>query len=463
MTFQTVPVNIVGQTYQHRSRSLSSQVTMNMIPEFVLSGRSQTVLSPWPGSKFFSDGSGKDRGMHVFDGVLYKVSENTLYSINGTGLQASIGTIDGSNPCVFANDGTSMRIASGGKDYIYSAGVLSEITDTDLDPGNSVAYLNQQMINDSDGGQFQVSDVGDPGSIDALNVATAESAPDDIVRVFAFNERVYLFGEQTIETWYNSGTGNPPFDRVNGGTMNIGLDAVHSVAATQDAVYFLGSDKSVYRFTSHQPQAVSTTAIAHAFENFTTTSDARSYIVTLEGQSIYVINFPSEGKTFAFNENGNAWFKLSTGAGQGNYIGTSYVEAYGKKLIASGGRVLELDIDTFTDDSETIIRERVSAPIVDPAGDRIMMSRFQLIMEVGVGLITGQGSDPQVMFQASYDGGKSWTNEDWIDIGRMGEGRIKVEWHNMASAYEIMVRIRISDPVFFCVHSAAIDLAPGGW
>jgi hypothetical protein len=274
------------------------------------------------------------------------------------------------------------------------------------------------MINDSNGGQFQVSDVGVPGSISANNFATAESSPDDTVRVFTFNERLYPFGNgNSTETWWNSGSGNPPFDRVQGGTMNIGISSPYSAASSTDFVYFLGSDNSVYRFSATQPELITPTAISAIFQSYTTTTDARAYVVNIEGMSFYVINFPTAGKTWAYNEDGKAWFQLSTGADQDNYTGTSYAEAYGKKYIGSGGNILELDIDTFTDNGETIIRERVTPPVVSPNGNRIEMSSLTLLMETGIGLITGQGVDPKVMIQASYDGGKSWGDEDWVDIG----------------------------------------------
>lgn len=465
MRFQSVPVNFIGGSYTHRSRSLSSQVTMNLIPEFVPSGKTQSALTSWPGSKSFSAGTtAADRGMHVFAGTLYKVSGTTLESIASNGARTVIGTVDGTKPCVFANDGFTMRIATGSKDYQLKSGVLSEIVDPDLKPGNSVAYINQQMINDSDGGQFQVSDVGVPGSIAANNFATAESSPDDTVRVYTFNERLYLFGNRSsVETWWNSGSGNPPFDRVQGGTMNIGISSPYSVASTTSFTYFLGFDNSVYRFSATQAEAVTPPAITAEFQGFSTTSDARAYSVRIEGMHFYVINFPAAGKTYAYNEEGNAWFQLSSGSNESNYIGTSYAEAYGKKFIASEGNVLELDCDTFTDNGETIIRERISAPIISPEGGRIEMSSFTLIMETGVGLISGQGVNPKVMFQASYDGGKSWSDEDWVEIGRMGEGRVKVVWDNMASAYEILVRVRVSDPVFISFHGASIMLRQAGW
>tara|TARA_R110000851_G_scaffold88070_10_gene192205 strand:+ start:911 stop:2224 length:1314 start_codon:yes stop_codon:yes gene_type:complete len=437
---------------------------MNLIPEFIPSGKTQSALTNWPGAKPFTSGSGADRGMHVFAGTLYKVSGTTLEGIASNGTRTTIGTVDGFKPCIFADDGNTMRIATGSKDYQLISGVLSEITDPDLKSGNSVAYINQQMINDSDGGQFQVSDVGVPGSIAANNFATAESSPDDTVRVYTFNERLYLFGNRnSVETWWNSGTGNPPFDRVQGGAMNVGISSPYSVASTTAFTYFMGFDKAVYRFSATQPESITPPAIAAEFQEFSTTEDARSYVVNIEGMSFYVINFPTVGQTYAYNEDGNTWFQLSSGANKANYLGTSYAKVYGKQYIASGGDVLELDCDTFTDNGLTTIRERVTAPIFAPEGGRIEMSSFTLLMETGVGLISGQGVNPKVMFEASYDGGKSWSDEDWVEIGRMGQGRVKVVWDNMASAYDIMIRVRVSDPVFISFHGASIMLRQAGW
>lgn len=465
MPFKQVPVNFTGASYTHRSRSLSAQKTMNLIPEFVPSGKSQSAITSWYGSKAWStdDVLRLDRGLHVFAGTLYKVTDQTLYSITGQGVQTSLGTIDGVNPCIFADDGYTMRIATGSKDYLVTGGVLSELTDADLNPGNSVAYLNQQMINDSTGGQFQTSDVGVPGSIASNNFATAESAPDDTIRVFTFNERLYLFGDRSsVETWYNSGTGNPPFDRVQGGTMNIGMDSPYSVASTPEYVYFLGIDSVVYRFSATQPDPVTPPAISAEFATYTTT-DARAFVARIEGMEFYILTFPTDGKTWAFNEEFNAWFELSTGADESQYIGTSYAEAYGKKLIAAGGSVLELDADTYTDNGDVIINERVSPPIISGVGNRIEMSSFTLVMETGAGLITGQGVKPVAMFSASLDGGKSFGPESAVEIGRTGQSREKVTWYNMASAYEIIIKVRISDPVFVSIHNASIEIREAGY
>ena len=78
-------------------------------------------------------------------------------------------------------------------------------------------------------------------------------------------------------------------------------------------------------------------------------------------------------------------------------------------------------------------------------------------------MVAGQGEDPVVMFSASFDGGKSFTNESTVKIGRLGESRAKVEYFNMGSGYEILIKARISDPVFVSIHSASIKIREAGY
>ena len=468
-SYKNVPLQIVGQTYEHRSEAFSVQKTMNLIPQAELTGAAESSLTSWPGCIPFATVSGDNRGMTVFKNELYKVGGNTLYKIDSASVVTSLGTISGTNRCVFANDGTNLIITTGGTGYQLTGSTLTTIGDSDYESANSVTYLNQQMIFDGNGGRFQVADVGDPDSIQPNNFATAESAPDDTIRVFAFRERVYIFGERTIETWYNSGAGNPPFARVNGGTMNVGLAAIHSVAATDDYCYFLGDDRRVYRFSSHQPQNVTSIAISHQIDLIGDASEAIASIYHIEGQSFYVLTFPSAEKTFAFNEQSSSWFSLSTGADELRYIGDEYIECYGKRLIAdkATGNVLELSLTAYDDNGSVKIQERVFGPVNGVAlgmtGERLLMSYVDIVMQMGTGLITGQGENPQLMLSASFDGGKSWSNEDDVLIGRQGEGRIKARWDHCESFYDAFIKIRCSDPVFLSMFGASIGVKKSGY
>jgi hypothetical protein len=69
------------------------------------------------------------------------------------------------------------------------------------------------------------------------------------------------------------------------------------------------------------------------------------------------------------------------------------------------------------------------------------------VFEQGVGLITGQGSDPQVMLQFSDDGGRTWSSERWRSLGRIGEYRTRTRWLRNGSARDRIYRYAMSDPV----------------
>ncbi|MCH8919217.1 MAG: hypothetical protein IIA23_00715, partial [Chloroflexi bacterium] len=83
-----------------------------------------------------------------------------------------------------------------------------------------------------------------------------------------------------------------------------------------------------------------------------------------------------------------------------------YARAYGKHLIGDSedGVIGELDPDTFDEHGNPLVSIAASPPIHFDRR-RVFMDLFELDVESGVGLTTGQGSDPQVMLRWSDDGG----------------------------------------------------------
>ncbi len=465
----TIPINITGGSYKSRARSLSAQVTKNFYPELVdnPSAKSQFVLHSFPGLKLFGTEDGLDRGMFEHLGILYKVTATTLYSVDSLGAHTSLGTIAGSGHCIFDGIGSNVVIANGsGNVYQYNGSTVSEITDADLESPNAVTHLNNQIIYDGDGGRFATSDVGDATSINALNYATAESHADDLIRPYSFNQSLYLFGDKTIETWYNSGVGNPPFDRIEGGIIPIGLLAIYSVSNNDKFLYFLGDDNEVYAIQGANAQKVSDISLSRQIASFATASDAIGWCFSLEGQNFYALTFPSANKTFCYAE-GAFWFELSSGISDGRWRGNSYAYVFRKHLIADyeNGNIYEMDLDTYDENGSVVERIRDTGPLhgglLGAPGKRIEMDRFELIMERGVGLISGQGSDPVIMLQVSDDGGKTFSTEMWGKVGKSIETQIKIEWHALGSFEERIIRVKTSDPVFYSIHSAAADLRVG--
>ena len=58
------------------------------------------------------------------------------------------------------------------------------------------------------------------------------------------------------------------------------------------------------------------------------------------------------------------------------------------------------------------------------------MDRFRLLCQTGIGLTTGQGSNPQVMMRYSVDGGRTWADSLWDSVGALGEyDKVGAEWN----------------------------------
>ena len=466
------PVNISGGTSRYKSRSLSNQRTINLRPWLIQDDPSvkyKYILENFAGKKLFSSDNdyGVSRGLVEYKGILYRIAGTNLYSVSSSGVHTLIGSVGGSNErCVFAKAVDGLVICNGaGQAYIYKPDVLSfsQISDNDIEAPVSCTFLNNQTIYDGDGGRFVVSDVGDSTSINGLNYATAESNVDDLVSVYAFNQRLYLFGEKTIETWWNSGSGSPPFDRIEGGIFQIGLASRDSLSSNDNGMYFLSDEKRVVFIGSSGFQYVSTDAIEQEISQYDDYASSVGFCMTLEGHNYYALTFPTSDKTFIFPEEGQ-WFEWSSGTSFGRDISNSYVSVYNKNIVDDyrNGNLYELDFNTYTNNGDAMLRVRDTAPfhsgiIGDAEGRDIVINRFELFMETRVGDLVGESHDPQISLQLSYDGGRTFGNEYRALIGNTNQDFIKVYWDNLGRAENVVFRILISDPVYVSIHSAFID------
>lgn len=468
MPFQTVPIEIIGPTAQNQSNQALNELTKNWRPEPTNRGRSQAALIPWLGSTTITDNNGADRGTHVFQEKLYHVIGNTLYEVSSSGTYTSKGTVAGTTRCIFADNGIQMVIASFGNVYAWDGSTLTK-GGADFAYTSSVTMLNNQFLYDGLKNQWFVSDPGDALTINGLNFAKAESAGDDLVRPYAFNQWVYFFGKKTVEPWWNSGTGNPPFDRLDNGIIQKGLGAIYTVAQTDQFIYFLGDDLNVYQIVQSQVRQISTPSIAYQISKLDT-ANATAYTMVKDGQDYYVISFGDDELTYAYSEQLGEWFNLSTGVNNGRYIGASYQYVYDKHMAIDfdDASLIELSDTVYKDRGNVIQRSRVLPPLNSAklglgAGKRLLMSKLKILLQTGAGLASGQGSEPKIMVQYSLDGGNTWSTERWLNIGKLGQFLIKSEMWDMVSFYDITFRIQVSDPVFCSLHDASIDIKTAGY
>lgn len=459
--FSTIPLNIIGGTHRSRSRYFSNQSTLNLYLSASPQSRTPVSLLPWPGEKTFFSASGLNRGIFTHNKNLYQVKDQSLYEISSSGVATLIGSIPGAERCRFSSDGNNLIIRNGTSTYKYDG----SITPISVQNGKTVTYMSTFTIYQGLGNAFGVSDAGDPSTV--TDYASAEAFADDLLQVKVFGERLYLGGEQNIEVWGLATAGPPYFEKINGATMNIGVASADSMDFSENFLYWLGSDNAVYRTSAYQPDQVSTEDISAAIRDDGGASSALCKMVKLDGQNFFIIQLSNA--TLVYCELSNEWVSLSTGVNGDGHLMQDYAFCYGKHYVADkrSGNIYEWDYETNTSNGDPIIRQRVSAPLSSNAlgvdGHRLVMSGADILMETGVGSAGGQGENPRIMVSASYDGGNSFSNEDTVLIGRTGESFKRVTWFNSASFYEIIVKIRVSDPNFISIHGANIRVKKGGF
>ena len=136
-----------------------------------------------------------------------------------------------------------MVISTGQARYTFD-GTLAAITDADHEAGNSSAFFNNQFLMDGTNQTIFVTNAGDPTSVLSENKINADSSSDNTIRVINFKDRLYPFGDRdSVETWYNTAEGNPPIDRIQNGTMTVGLSAPNAVTKTNNFFYWAGTDR----------------------------------------------------------------------------------------------------------------------------------------------------------------------------------------------------------------------------
>lgn len=464
-----IPVQVTGASYQSRSKPLSVQQTVNFYQQANEQGKDTFVLMPFPGLKTLGNETGLDRGLTRMSEICYQVKGEILYEIDRLGNHIDRGVIPGTQRCIFGNDGVNLFIVvPNDRVWQYSAdsNSLAEVTDQAISGSLSVDFFNNQFIYTKP----QLSTVSKVGNgAESSGSINEETLPDDLVRDFVFDEVIYRSGTRSIVGWYNSGVGDPPIDKLQGRIFNVGVDSVYSMAKTDEAFYWLGDDKAIYRARAGVKERISTDAISDFLE-LNVTNDAIANTFTFQGQNFYQITFPTANKTFVYNEGLGqlGWFELSSGINGGKYQATSILQCYGKILCAdeTNGNIYELDRKVFTNNSETIKRVRVTGAIngdlLGAKGRRIQMSKAKFIMSTGNGLISGQGENPRILVEYSDDGGRTWEHGEWPEIGRLGENTLQVEWCNLESFYERFVRISVTDPVEIDIYSATIDLRLAG-
>lgn len=446
----TIP--FIGQAYAGRSPEVNAQECINLFLEGdPAEGKASAALYGTPGmTRFTTLNVGKEvRALYACGLHLYAVCGSGFYKVTKAGVVTLIGTINSSSgPVSMEDNGSQIMLADGADGWIYTldTSTLVQITDADFPGAGTVDYLDGYFIfNKPDSAQFFITSLYDGTIVDGLDFASAESSPDKLVSLIVDHRELYLLGEKTVEVWYNSGDSSFPFDRNNNAQVEIGLAAANSVVSMDNTIVFLSDRGTVIRLSGYSPQIISTRAIEYQISK-EDISSARAFSYTHEGHNFYVLTFPA-GRTWVYDAATGAWHSRKS-FGTPRWRANCHAVFDGRHIVGdfSTGRLYVLDMDVYTEDGMPIERIRVSQPI-HAEEKTLFMSELEIDFDGGMGPLTGQGAAPQACLQWSDNGGRSWSQELWTNIGSQGAYGAQAIWRRLGSFRHRIFKLTVTDPV----------------
>jgi len=452
---------LFGLGLHSKSPNVTSNKLINAYYEFQKNpDRTSVAIYGTPGLTLFLDqGDTPWRGLHVVDNTMYGVHRGTFYSITNAAVATARGTIGTTSGKVgICDDGTLITVVDGSEIYTYDttspATPIAAVADADRPTSpNTCVFQGGRILTDENGtSQFKGSELYDNTDWDALDFATAESNPDNLIRVINYRGTVVLFGQYTTEFWSNIGGSGFPYTKVLQADVEYGLDARWSVAPFAGTFAFLATNREGQVIVSvlngySTPTRISNFELENEINSYATTGDASGFGYMLGGHPMYQLNFPTESKTWLYDGSTQYWSELQYNSGERHRAELS-VDFLGKTIVSDyeNGKIYKLESEALTDNGMDI-HMILSGKHIFNQKKKVRFTRLELGLESGVGLVTGQGSEPVAGLRISKDGGNSFGAETYARMGKQGEYTKRCIWRNLGSGRDIVPQITITDPV----------------
>jgi hypothetical protein len=469
----TTPIHFAINSYKAKSGLVSAERAVNCRAEITPeTSPFRSLLSGTEGLTVWKDTgvSLPIYGMRVMGENLYVVAGNYVFKIDSTKTQTTLGTIASSPDRVMMTDnGTQVTILNAGGTAHYctsTAASLTQITDGQYELSDSVTNLDgYSVFTKQQSRTFQFSDLNDTSVYALSDKQTVEANSSNIVRVAMNNLELWFFKEDIIQVYYNSARPGYIFDRKDGVFIQKGCAAKHSVATLDNAFYFLGDDRIIYRTIGYRLEAISTFPISQEIQGYSTVSDAFGFTYVEGGHKIYAITFPTANTTWEYDITTGIWNErssINSAQVSGRWRANCHVFFNGKNLVGDfeTGIIYEIDPDVYTENGTRILRKAIGTTIFKDFA-RVTASRFVIMMDTGVGIATGQGSDPQLMLRTSLNGGKTWSDELWKSVGAIGSYLTEVHWGQLGQSRSFIMELTYSEPTKFNIVGAFINLEEG--
>ena len=413
------------------------------------------------------------RGLYAWAGVLYAVAQrggqSVLWRIDTvSGNPSEVGTLttSASGPLWFTNNYKQMMISDGVTGYIYTeaTGIFQAITDLNFPGSAAIAYQDTLgLVVQPDSIYWFFSNPLDLMTYNSLNSYAKEGSTDNIVGLLTDGVTVTIGGALTTEFWQNTGGSNASaatatFKQIPGGLIQYGWAGPKAGCIFDNSPAWVTDKGQILRTPSYGPQIVPNDMFARALHGdgdkpgYPTYADVSAFSYVDRDHTFLQMNFPTGNETWVLDAKTNLLHKRSSlnddGISYGRHRANCYALFNNKHYVGdySNGTVYEMSPKYYDDDGR-VFPSVIYSKEVDAGQQDVFFAPVEIRFKQGVGLVSGQGSDPQAMLEKSNDGGQSWRSIGWRSMGKIGERKKRCLWLRQGSDKRRQYRLTITDPV----------------
>lgn len=468
-----IPFN--GPAYQSDSVFLSNQICRNFyLRPYLEMGQDAFALFGTPGLVEWKDlgVTAEVRGSLAFAGLLFVVAGDKLYSVTTGKVATELGTIttSTSGPVGMATNGLDLVVVDGFTGWVwdYAAGTWTQITDPDFPTCQVIVHIDGYYLVPKRGtGQIWRSDLNDGSSWGGLAFDTAGANPDEVLSLQVSNRDVYTLGEKTTEIWVNTGAPVFNFQSIQGSFIEKGIVSPFASGVGNNALFWVSRDNEghgqVVQSAGRLPKVISTPAITRQIQSWGDLSDVQLFVYEQVGHTHVVVTSPYANETLVYDSTTGQWHERSSRRSgvDGRWRAATHSFFDNKHIVGDteNGKLYELRTDAYDEDGEEMIAVRRS-PVNRANQKEITVDEVFLVMEPGVGLITGEAQDvdPQGILRWSKDGGFNWSKGVDVPLGKIGETENEARVLQLGQGKNWVFELTISARVKRVVKDAILEI-----
>jgi hypothetical protein len=354
--------------------------------------------------------------------------------------------------------------SANGWSWNFTNQTFSAINDPAFYGATAVDVLDTYLLFNKPGGRFWYTSLSSTLTpFDSTYIAGKSGNPDDLVYLFVMQRAIYLLGRQTSEVWTNVGDAKFPFAISNGVFLEKGCIAPYSVATDGTNAFWIAQNKNGSRevvvATDYRVRLVQTPAIAIELSRMGDVSDAQGFCYQQAGHTFYVLNFPSANATWVYDLGENLWHErvyLDNDGNENRWRVGCATGAFGTNLGLDwqNGNLYEIDLDSYTDDGEAIVRVR-GFPFLEANGNRVEFAYFQPQIETGSTLV----SDDQgfISLRWSDDHANTWSDPMIESVGKTGQYLRQPSFWRLGIARSRVFELSWSNPAKISLQGAFVE------